>query len=167
MARSAGRYHLSTNSRLDGVLAAWLSSCSTHRVISETICLMCSSCRMTHLWELSKHVFMLLCEATVCRFWLFVVYPKPHLTLSTITKDFFLRFLFLWCNLANLSTPQPDLCQRKELLHPRAEQEANVCFMNSASTLLPWLPYWSTVCWKINTVFFPTEVLSLSWSRLT
>lgn len=137
MARSAGRYHLSTNSRLGRVLAAWLSSCSTHCVISETICLMCSSCRMTHLCslrgnngELSKRVFMLLCEATVCRFCR--ISKAPSDLINNQKGFFFFSNLSLRWNLANLSTPQPDLCQRKELLHPRAEQEVNVCLINSA-----------------------------------
>lgn len=144
MARSAGRYHLSANSRLGRVLAAWLSACSTHCVISETICLMCSSCRMTHLCslqgnngELSKRVLMLLCGATVCRFCRISKAPSDLINNRTGFFYFFFSNLSLRCNLANLSTPQPDLCQRKELLHHRAEQEANVCLMNSAYRLLP------------------------------
>lgn len=159
MARSAWCYHLSTNSRLGHVLAAWLSSCSTHCVISETICLMCSSCRMTHLCslqgnngELSKRVFMLPCEATVCRFCRISKAPSD---LINNHKGFFFLVICLYDVIWQICQPLSQICvSGRNFFTLVLNRKLMFAWLIQLQDSFLDFSDWSTVCWKINIVFF-------------
>lgn len=129
---------------------------------------MYSSWRMTHLFnnrEFSKREDMLPCETTLYRFcciWPYQVSQKSFFCLSHLP---------LWFILANLSSPQPDLwfCVSGwnfftvglSLVY-YAEQEVNVCFMNSDWRLLLLMIY---LLLANQLSFF--HWIFLSWSRLS